>query len=186
MITCKLSHSILSAWANHQYEQAIGLYLGKPLPATAAMELGSLKDQQWSIYVDTHKRMPDELGGEPLDNPITQQKYQKLLPFSDNIQILLRGVPDIVSGTTIIDTKCGMTTANGYIDRMQLSYYKLLLPKATLGVYVCFNPYLNTYSKGIKFLDETDAEAAYEHIVTYGGELIDYLQANRLLKDYAL
>jgi hypothetical protein len=40
------------------------------------------------------------------------------------------------------------------------------------------------FTSGIKFLGQKEAENALEHIITYGGEIIDYLQSQKLLKDY--
>lgn len=184
MITVKLSHSIISAWQAGQYEQAVAYYLGQPYPATAAMELGKLKDEFWNNYVLKTGEIHPELGGGKLTDPKVQIKYEKIIPFSDDIQILFRGVPDMVDGKEIYDWKCGMTTASQYVDKWQLDAYKLLLPQAEVGYYLCFNPYNNTYTKGIKYLNRSNAEQAMEHLITHGGELIDYLQAQKLLKNY--
>lgn len=184
MQTVKLSHTILSQWSEGKFEEAIGQYLGKPFPSTPAMELGSLKHQLWDMYIRQNKALPLELGGGKLAKPITEQKYQKFLPFSDDIQILIRGVIDCSDGTDLYDFKCGLTPANAYVDKLQLDYYKLLLPEVTTGIYLCFNPYSESYTKAIKFLDDSNADNALNHIMTYGGEFIDYLQVNKLLKDF--
>lgn len=184
MITVKLSHSILSAWAMGRQEDAIGMYLGKELPGTPAMALGKAYDEIWNGFIAKNKRRPDELGGGELRNPIIQQKYRKVVPFSDDYQILISGVPDMYDGTIIDEHKCGRTTANDYIERFQLDYYKLLLPEATMGVYRCYNPYLKSLTVGVKFLTDANAERALNHIVTYGGEMIDYLASQKLIKDY--
>jgi hypothetical protein len=84
----------------------------------------------------------------------------------------------------IIDFKCGMTEASAYLDAMQLDYYKLLYPEADTGMYLCYNPYFKTMTKGIKFLGRGNAEAALNHIYTHGTELIDYLMVNKMLQDY--
>ena len=47
--TVKLSYSILNAWAHGQWEQAVGYYVGQPLPATPEMELGRVKHEQWEM-----------------------------------------------------------------------------------------------------------------------------------------
>ena len=80
MITVKLSYSILNAWAHYQYEQAIGLYLGKPLPATPQMELGSKWISCGLHTLSKHKTLPDELGGGQIILKLTQTKYQKIIP----------------------------------------------------------------------------------------------------------
>ena len=191
MKTVKLSHSILSAWAQGKQEDAIGMYLGKDIPATPAMKLGKAWDEIWEKYIRDTGLMPKELAGDfnqefTLNMPVMQQKYRKTIPFSDQYQILLSGVPDLVhnDGKIIVDFKCGRSTANDYIERFQLDYYKLLLPDAVMGEYRCWNPYLKTLTVGIKFLSDHNAENALNHILTYGGEMIDYLASQRLIKDY--
>lgn len=206
MITVKLSYSILSNWADfNRQEDAVAAYLGKDLPPTPYMELGKLKHEYWAKYILRTKQLPPELGGGKIKNPIVEQKYQKLLPFSDDIQILLRGAIDLEDtlaprfggGVQITDHKCGLGRPSKYVDGMQLDYYKLLRPQATRGRYICHDPYKcealcqkrkdglhSCYSTGIKYLDRTNAENALNHIYTYGGEFISYLQVNKLLIDY--
>ena len=188
MKTVKLSHSILSNWAMGRQEEAIGQYLGKPYPATPAMELGKTWDEIWNEHIIRTNDMPYELSkvAVQLNNPVVQQKYRKTIPFSDDYQILLSGVPDLVhdNGKVIVDFKCGRTRATDYIDGFQLDYYKLLLPDAIRGEYRCWNPYLKSLTIGVKFLDDLNAERALNHILTYGGEMISYLESQRLLIDY--
>ena len=183
-ITVKLSHSILSAWAKGQSEQAIGYYLGKDLPASDAMELGKLNHEIWERYITKNKSLPVELGGGKLRDPITEQKYRKLIPFSDNYQILISGVLDLEDDNVITDFKCGRSEATSYTDSFQMDYYKLLRPDAKTGVYRCWNPYLKKLTIGIRFLSDKDAERALEHIITFGGEMILYLASQKLLVDY--
>jgi hypothetical protein len=190
MKTLKLSYSIINAWEQGQYEQAIAYYLGKDFPATPAMELGRVKDQIWTQYAEKNNKLHPELGGDELSNVHSQEKLQKIIPFSEEYQILFRGIPDLTYEThadvIITDYKCGLTPASAYVDKWQLDGYKLLIPKATLGFYLCFNPYSNELTKGVKFLTSKNAENAVEHIITTGGEILDYLLANRLFKDYKL
>lgn len=186
MITIKLSYSILNAWAQNQFEQAIGYYLGKPLPPTPQMELGKAYDELWEKHINATKTLPDELGGGQLINPQPQTKYQKIIPLNDKYQILLRGVPDCPDELTIYEFKCGMTEATQYVDGYQADYYKLLYPQANIAKYLCYNPYFKTHTVGIKFLSRANAEAALNHIYTHGTEFIDYLIANRLVRDYKM
>lgn len=184
MKTLKLSYSIISNWKQGRYEEAIGQYLGKPLPATDAMELGKLYDEKWNQYIDKHGKLPEELGGGKLDQPKTQQKYQAIIPFSDDYQILLRGVIDINEPNCITDNKCGRTEAISYVDQMQLDYYSIFNPEAKIGRYLCFNPYNKSLTVGIKYLSDRNREEALEDITTFGGEILNYLIANKLFIDY--
>lgn len=199
MKTIKLSYSILNAWSEGRFEDAIAMYLGKQLPSVPWLELGKLKHEYWALYVLRTKELPPELGGGPIINPIVEQKYQKLLPFSDDMQILLRGSLDLESdnGLRITDYKCGLSVPSSYVDKFQLDYYKVLRPRAKIGEYICHNPYKcdalcakqpdephRCYSIGIKFLNDVNAESALNHIMTYAGEIINTLQHERLLIDY--
>lgn len=188
MTTVKLSFSILDAWAKGNWEQAVSYYLGKPFPPTPAMELGRLKHQIWERQIKQSQCLPQELGGELLESPVLEQKYEKLIPFSDDIVILLRGVPDCSDdysdGVAIHEFKCGMTTAKTYIDSLQLDYYKLLLPQANIGYYHCYNPYFDRMTRGIKYLSDKNGRAALEHIISNAGEMIDYLQSQKLLINF--
>lgn len=180
----KLSHSILSAWANRQYEQAIGMYLGQPLPATPQMELGKLLHEKWANYIIQTGKLPRELGLCKLTDPVPEQKFEKLLPLGDDLYILLRGVPDLLDGNVIHEFKASMRNPSDFVSSMQLPYYKLLLPHLTTGYYRCYNPYTKTHSTGLQFLGEAEAETALEHILTFGTEIIDYLKVNKLLINY--
>lgn len=84
----------------------------------------------------------------------------------------------------IVDFKCGRTEANNYIGKMQLDYYSLFKPQVRQGKYICFNPYTKTKTVGIKYLNQSNRDEALNDIVTFGGEILQYLLANRLFKEY--
>lgn len=186
MITIKLSYSILHAWEQGQYEQAIAYYLGKDVPPTPQMELGRAYDEMWEKHIIANKTLPEELGGGLLVNPIPQTKYQKIIPLNEKYQILVRGVPDCPDEETIYEFKCGWTEATAYVNGWQADMYKLLYPMGNVAKYLCYNPYLKTHTVGIKFLGRGNAENALNKIYSLGTEFVDYLIANRLVKDYKL
>ena len=72
--TFKISYSILNAWANGKWEDAVSYYLGRDLPKTPEIELGSLKHKLWGDYTYKTKKMHPEIGDEVLVEPITEQK----------------------------------------------------------------------------------------------------------------
>lgn len=185
MKTVKLSYSILNAWATGKFEDAVAMYLGKPIPSTPYMELGKAKHTLWENHTNKTGQIHPELKQAELSvKAIPEQKYRKILPFSDEIQILISGVIDLEYGEVLVDYKCGRTQPSQYVDGWQLDLYKFLRPHATLGKYICYNPYSEEVAVGVKFLSDKNAEHAIENIITYGGELIDYLQSNKLLKDF--
>jgi hypothetical protein len=182
-MTIKLSYSILHAWEQGRYEEAVAQYLGKPFPATPAMELGKLKHELWERYVNETGCLPLELGGGELKNPLTEHKYEKTLDLG-KYTILIRGVIDLEYDRTLVDYKCGVGEPSTYLSGWQLDLYKWLRPDSTLGKYICFNPYTESVKVGAKFLGEQQAENAVESIITYGSEMIDYLRSQKLLKNY--
>ena len=184
MKTLKLSYSIISQWKMGRFEEAIATYLGKPYPTTDAMELGKLYDEKWNKHIESTGKLPDELGGGDLKNPHVQKKYQARIPFTEDCDILLRGVIDLLDDDMITDNKCGRTEAVNYVDQTQLDYYSLFAPDRKIGRYLCYNPYTGTLTVGIKFLNEKVRERAIEEILTYGGEIYNYLQAHKLFIDY--
>lgn len=171
-----------------RFDAAIDMYCGKPMIITPAIELGKLKDQIWTNHIlDTGSMHPD-LGGAQIVGPICQQKYEKLIPFDEDYQILFRGVPDLEcqwNGIAAIrDFKCGTIKPVTYVDKWQLDAYKLLRPRASIGFYDCYNPFTEVLSVGIKFLDNSNAELALHNIITYAGEMINSLRSEKLLIDY--
>ena len=191
MVIVKLSYSILNAWASYRYEDAVSMYLGRDMPKTKEIDLGRLKHARWALYALRHGRRHPNLGGGKLVNGLTEQKFEKVIPIGDDMVILLRGVPDQLSdhpdgkgGLLCDEYKCGSMTATDYIDEFQLDYMKLLVPDIREGRYICYNPYFKSKTIGVKFLTEKNAENALEHIITYGGEIIDYLRTQRMLINY--
>lgn len=167
-----------------RFEEATAQYLGKPLIPSPQMELGKLKHSQWESYIKKNKELPSELGGGALRDPITEQKYEKLISLGDKYQILFRGVIDLEDENILTDFKCGISEPGSYLGSWQLDAYKLLRPNAIEGRYRCFNPYKETYSVGVKFLGPKQAEKALENIITFGSEVIQYLESQKLLIDY--
>lgn len=204
MITIKLSYSILNAWAEKRFEDAIAMYLGKSIPDTPYFELGRIKHKLWERYTLQTDCLAPELGGGPLINPVVEQKWQKIIPLGNKYQILIRGVIDLETtdekhGIILTDYKCGVGKATSYVDKWQLDMYKFLRPQASLGQYICHNPYKcealcqknpkephKCFGVGIKFLDNKNSEDALNNIITYGGEMIEYFESNKLIKDYKL
>lgn len=182
-MTIKLSYSILNAWMQGRFEESVAQYLGKPFPATPQMELGKTKHEIWQYHIDKYKTLPEELGGGGLIDPLTERKYEKLIPLG-KYSILFRGVIDLEDDNILTDFKCGLGEPGNYLNGWQLDAYKLLRPDAIEGRYRCFNPYTNSYTVGVKYLSENNAEKALENIVTFGGELIQYLESQKLLVDY--
>lgn len=168
-----------------RYEEAVAQYLGKPFPPTPSMELGKLYDEKWNKHIEKTGKLPPELGDGKLHDPKIQKKYQIRIPLSEEYDILLRGVIDILEkGKRITDNKCGRTEASNYLNDMQLDYYSLFDPDSKEGVYRCYNPYLNTLTVGVKFLSENNRENAINEIVTYGAEILQYLLANKLFTSW--
>jgi hypothetical protein len=147
------------------------------------MELGRAKHELWDAEIKKTGAIPKELGGGTLINPSSEKKYEKLIPLG-KYAILLRGVIDCLDDKTIYEWKCGLGSPATYVDSMQLDYYKLFAPQAELGIYRCYNPYTKTFSTGVKFLTWKNYEDALNHVITFGGEMIEYLASQQMLYNY--
>jgi hypothetical protein len=53
-------------------------------------------------------------------------------------------------------------------------------------VYVVWNRYTTSHEVGVNFLSKANAEAALEHVLTFGLEMVEYLEAQKLLKNYGV
>jgi hypothetical protein len=184
MKTIKLSYTILNAWAKGHQEDAISYYLGKEIPSTPAMDLGKLKHQEWELFAVKNKTLRKELGGDRLINPLIEQKHSLLLDFSDQYQILIRGVIDVEDQDLAIDYKCGKGKCSNYISSFQAPVYKVLRPNLKRFMYICYDPYIKTVERGLYFLSDKVAEDGLNFIYTYGGEIISYLESQKLIIDY--
>jgi hypothetical protein len=189
MKTVKLSYSILRAWATGQQEEAVSMYLGKSLPKTPAMELGWIKHKEWELYVKKHSKLPRELGGGKLNNPLVEQKHQRYLDFSDKYRILLRGVIDLEDENVGIDYKVGKTPVTNYTNSLQAEVYKVLRPNLKQFIYIAFNPYIKQEERGLVYLSEyegdtTALERGLNFVYTFGGEMISYLETQNLIRDF--
>lgn len=184
MKTIKLSYSILNAWSSGSQENAIGMYLGKSIPDTPALELGRLKHKEWEIYTRSTNRIAEELGGDELTEPILETKYQRYLDFNDNYQLLIRGVLDVETDNIGIDYKCGKTSPSAYLDSKQAEVYKVLRPNIEQFIYICYNPYTKEVKRGLKYLTDKSLEDGLNYIYTYAGEIINYLESQKLIIDY--
>lgn len=202
--TVKLSWSTLNTWAKGDHETAVQYYLGKTVPATQAMELGDAYHKKWAQHIEQTNTIPDELippedrelGLNKLSKPLVERFYGVTIPFSDELEIYLISRIDLVDELVVRDWKCGTSSPSSHISGLasQLSYYQLALAgngiDVTEGRIVCFNPYSHALQVGVQFLDKETKAAALEHIFTFGGAMIDYLQSQKssdgkpLLKDY--
>ena len=184
MKTVKLSYTILNAWAMGRQEDAVGMYLGKELPKTDAMELGWLYHKKFENESKATKSLPEVLGGDRLINPLIEQKCERLLDFSDDYKILIRGVLDVEDVTLGIDYKVGRSKASSYNNSMQHTVYKVLRPHLTKFMYICFNPYLKEVERSLVYLTDETLYNGLNFIYTYAGEIIGYLESQKMLIDY--
>ncbi len=185
MITVKLSYSILNTWKQKRYEEAVGQYLGKPFPATPQMELGKVMHELFEKETLETGQLPKILNLQyTLKDPQVEIKSELLVPLSDRYQILMRGIPDLYDNKTIYEYKVGKSAPGDTIDGWQLDMYNLFHKDAEKGIVICYNPYTKTTQVGVKYLGQHTIDNAIENIITYGSEMIDYLETQKLIVNY--
>lgn len=189
MKTVKFSYTTLNSWSKGYQEDAVSQYLGKGIPETPAIKLGSVMHETWERKIKKTREIPEELGGGKVsEKAIVEEFMGCTIPLSDDYQIYLIGKFDLVDQGVIQDWKCGMSEPSTHLNGFQLGYYQTILKanqtNVSVGRIVCYNPYERTHKVGIKFLNEETLADALNHIITYGGEMITYLETQKLLKDY--
>lgn len=178
----RVSYSLLNTWRKGKYDDAIAMYLHKDLPITQAMEDGNVWDTHITEMVDLHKKLPNEFGGDILNNPQTQKKI--LVPYNDmcNLSIL----PDILDDNVLWENKSGNSKDSGdYALDFQVPIYLLALTmsnhKIDYAIINHYNQYTNKLDRTLIWNTEEERERARNFIDTLVPEIYHYFQEHGIL-----
>lgn len=175
----RTSYSMLNAWHNKNYEDAINMYLGVEIPPTPAMQAGKDFHQQWQTEGETTGCLPKIFGARKLLNPTFEQKIVKVL--DDWIELV--GVLDVKEDGVGIDYKSGHANASYYVRSYQHKVYQILVPSLTKFEYHCYNQYTKTVDVGICHLSKLTLEQGLEFVITNASDMRAYLEQNNLIKE---
>jgi hypothetical protein len=182
----KVSYSILNAWAQGRYEDAIKYILRLEVVRIPAMIEGEKYHKSWESEIIRTKRLPAIFGAKQLINPQPEQ-YIKV---DVNDWLVLSGKIDCYDKPTIYEFKTGRQNSEEIAGSMQVGVYGVL---STLNKqYVdraeiyCFNQYLKKDNVSMSIVHITDEllEKSLNWIETIAGDIRNYIEQNKIFEKY--
>lgn len=180
----RASYTVLDMWANGNWHGVVNTYFKLDRLTTPGMEQGKLLHEQWKKYIDEHKRLPDELGGTKLKNPITETKLE--VPLSDWLELV--GVPDCIDGEHIYEFKTGKLSSENYASSFQGGVYGVLgtltgrmMTKAILCHY---DQYVKRTDVSYVWITDELIKKTANWIETLSAEIHEYFTQNGLYQRY--
>ncbi len=182
----KVSYSILNAWAEGKYEDAIKYFFKLDVIKTPQMLEGQRYHKTWENEILKTKKLPELFGAKQLINPSPEQ-YIKV---DVNDWLILSGKIDCYDKPTIYEFKTGKQNSEDIVRSKQPGVYAVLstLNKqyADRAEIYCYNQYLKNDNKtmSIVYLSDKVLEDALNWIETLAGEIKNYLEDNKLFEKY--
>ncbi len=183
----KVSYSILNAWAQGKYEDAIKYFFKLEVVKSPQMIAGQKYHKEWEEEIKKTKKLPEVFGSKQLVNPLPEQ-YIKV---DINDWLILSGKIDCYDKPTIYEFKTGRQTSEDIARSKQVGVYGVLstLNKqyADRAEIYCFNQYLKNDNKSMSIVYITDKllEESLNWIETLSVEMRHYLEENKLFEKYS-
>ena len=173
----RVSHSMLVAWENREFDAAIAMYLNEPRPPVSevvenAMEDGSALHKAWEVETRATGNLPMIFGGKHLENPEPEVKIVKRL----NSWLTLSGVIDLRDGSELYEYKSGRAPARVYAKGHQHGVYQILDPRLTRANYYAFNQHTGEITYEIVHLRPDTIKDTANWIITVSTEMKSTLE----------
>lgn len=168
----RLSFSTLLLWSKGETDDAIAGYLGKKQSQpTARMELGKDMHKLWEGEILRTGKIPEQLGGKQLNNPIVERKHVRDIDCGD-FTLQLVGIPDCEDYPIVYDWKVSMMSPSAWLSSPQKLYYKLLIPEAERFEWRVWNPLTGSYGVVWAYMYEEDIDKGLDWVMTYATDFI--------------
>jgi hypothetical protein len=183
----KVSYTILNAWAQGKYEDAIKYFFRLEVIQTPQMLEGQKYHKAWEQEIQKTKKLPEVFGSKQLNNPSPEQ-YIKV---NINDWLILSGKIDCYDRPTIYEFKTGRQTSEDIARSMQVGVYGVLstfnkqyVEKAEI---YCYNQYVKNDNKSMSIVYITDKllEDSLNWVESIACEMRHYLEENRLFEKYS-
>lgn len=180
----RISFSIIKLWKEKDYQKMVEVFYHlQPnyMPQIkAGMEKGAKYDEQTMEFIKNNGKLPKELGGLELSNPITQKKWEVEAP-----KYVLVGKPDIIDDTKIIELKTGRKDSAQYAKSLQLKIYFLLswLMKEprNYGFYLHFDLKSKRMDWHMVIVSKEQLKEFFDEIDKICLDIVNYLETEGLL-----
>lgn len=178
----KVTYTILNAWKEGRYEDAVKHIFNIPTPKTPAMIAGSKYHEEWEDEIRKTKKLPVIFGSKILIDP----KPEQYIKVRVSEWLILSGKIDCYDKPTIYEFKTGKQTSEDVIKSYQPGIYAVL---STLNKQYadrceihCYNQHLKNDNKtmSIKYLTDDVLKDTLNWIETLASEILCYLEDNKL------
>jgi len=180
----KVSYTILNAWAQGRYDDAIKYFFKLEVIQTPAMLEGSRYHKEWENEIQKTKKLPEIFGSKQLVKPSPEQ-YIKV---DVNPWLVLSGKIDCYDKPTIYEFKTGRQTSDDVIRSKQPGVYGVLstLNKqyADRAEIYCYNQHTKEKTMAIVYITDKLLKDSLEWVETIAGEMRNYLDQNDLFNKF--
>lgn len=181
----RASFSVLSQWADGNWERAVKSYFKLEQFTTPAMAMGKEWHEKWAQHTNATGCLPVEFGGAKLKKPITELKT--VVSLDDWLDLVF--IIDCLDEPDIHEYKTGKQSSEAYANTKQLGVYAV---GATLKGYLVkrgiihhYDQYTKKTDTSIVWLTDKLIDDAHNWIFTIAGEMHDYFIKNELYKRFA-
>lgn len=177
----RASYSLLSAWSQGRYEDALMAYFHIDRPMQDRYIDGDKLDKMATEYIDKHQQLPPEWGGDALDAPLTQFRIEA--PYNSICN--LTGYLDIYEPRGVItELKSGKSSARDYSRTKQVPFYIYGLKKmgkdVTFARIIRYNQNDGTRDRAIVYPNDNMLADVENWIDTIVPEIYQYFTDNDL------
>lgn len=176
----RLSYSILSAWANGFYDQAINSYLHLSMEKTPEMIAGIQMHQAWEREAKQTGNLPVIFGGRKLDSPLFEKDAKKERQIND--WLLLVGVPDVLESTNGVEYKYSGSPSNEWSGKQQHLVMQILYPQLKTYEFYCQDPYTREVTMSLVHLNKESLKEGLTWLLTHAKKFKQYVEENNIRK----
>lgn len=176
----RASFSVLSQWADGNWERAVKSYFKLDSFTTPAMAMGKEWHEKWAEHTRQTGCLPIEFGGAKLIKPIPEIKT--VVSLGDWIDLVF--IIDCLDEPTIHEYKTGKQSSEAYAGSMQLGIYGVGATMqgylVTKGIIHHYDQYTKQSDNSTVWLTDKLLDDAQNWVLTIGGEMHDYFIKNDL------
>lgn len=181
----RASFSVLSLWADGNWERAVKSYFKLEQFITPAMVIGREYHEQWKQHTLKTGCLPPEFGGAKLINP--QPEVKTVVQLDDWIELVF--IIDCLDEPDLHEYKTGKQSSEAYAGSMQLPVYGLGATlqgfNAKRGIIHHYDQYQKKSDTSYVWLTDKVIDEALNWVLTLSGEMHDYFIKNGLYQRFA-
>lgn len=178
----RASYSLLNAWTQGRIDEALLSYFHIRHETPWRYRRGKELDEYSQEYIKNNAKLPQEWGGDPLDD--YQIQYKIKLPYNEMCDLV--GVFDVYTPGIITELKSGVTSASEYASTLQIPIYLLLAQMSNLPVeysrIIRYDPTKQTYDRAIIYQSDEAINKARNYIDSIVPEIYQYFEDHDLFR----